>query len=141
MNYGLTSLNLRKKYKNLNEKSLSNPWLFLSLNLNKRSIDFYFENEESLITWFYGLIYFIKGNKIETKIPTISTFVLRKLKLKLIFKLKEIAEKDEKNPNKSLLILTQLNNYISTNQMGFNSLTFVQVLLLYRKIIEKKINK
>jgi hypothetical protein len=106
--------------------------------MNKRSIDFYFENEESLCTWFYGLTYYIRTHRLETKVPSVSQFVLRKAKLKLIQKLKEIAEKDEKNPNKSLLILTQLNNYISTNEMGFQSLTFIQVLLLYRKIKEKQ---
>jgi hypothetical protein len=136
--YGLTSENLKKRFKNLSEKNLRSPWLFLSLILTKRSIDFYFENEDNLITWFYGLNYFIKGNNIPANIISITHFILTKLKLKLITNLKEIAEKDEKNPNKSLLILTQLNNYVNTNQMGFDSLTFTQVLLLYRKIMEKQ---
>ena len=109
----------------------------MSLMMSKRSVDFYFESEEALTNWFYGLSYFIKSVNLTTKLPTLSQFVLRKTKLKLIQKLKEIAEKDEKNPNKSLLILTQLNNYITTNEMGFHSLTFIQVLLLYSKIKEK----
>lgn len=136
--YGLTSENLKKRYKNISEKNLKSPWLFLSLMLNKRSIDLYFDTEESLVNWFYGLNYFIKGYKIPTKIISISKFIITKLKLKLITNLKEIAERDEKNPNKSLLILTQLNNYVNTNQMGFDSLTFVQVLLLFRKIKDKQ---
>ncbi len=136
--YGLSSSNLRKRYKNLNEKNLNSPWLFMSLMMNKRSIDFYFDNEETLCTWYYGLWFFIKTNRLPIKSPCISQFVLRKTKLKLIQKLKEIAEKDEKNPNKSLLILTQLNNYIINNELGFQSLTFIQVLLLYRKIKEKQ---
>jgi hypothetical protein len=106
--------------------------------MNKRSIDFYFDNEESLSSWYYGLWFYIKKNRLNVKAPCISQFVLRKTKLKLIQKLKEIAERDEKNPNKSLLILTQLNNYITNNEMGFQSLTFIQVLLLFRKIKEKQ---
>ena len=58
-----------KKMKNLYDKNLNLPWLFLSLEINKRSIDLYFDNEEHLITWFYGLSYFVKANNLSTKIP------------------------------------------------------------------------
>lgn len=121
-------------------KELNQPWKFLSLVLPKRTIDFYFDDEEKLKVWFYGLNYFIKGYKLNTEIMTITEFIFTKLKLKLVTELKEIAEKDDKNPNKSLLVLTQLKNYALNNQYGFHSLTIPQVVLLFKKVKEKQNN-
>ncbi len=135
--YGSSTENLKKKFKNSKDKKFNSPWLFLSLDINKRSVDFYFENEDQILTWFYGLSYFIRAYNLTTKIMPVYQFVMTKLKLKLICKLKQLSESDEKNPNKSLLILTQLNNYITTHEMGFNALSIVQVLLLYKKVYEK----
>lgn len=136
--YGITSENIKKKYKNIVKTKQKQPWLFLSLILPKRSIDLYFEDEENLKCWFYGMNYFKKSYAISTEIMTVSGFLLKKLKLKLISKLKDIAETDEKDPNKSILVLIQLKNYAMNNNYGFYNLSFLKIFLLYKKIMKSR---
>lgn len=142
--YGISSENLKRRYNNLISQEINKPWLFLSLLLPKRTIDFYFESEEKLTSWFYGINYFIRGYKTETETMSISDFIITKLKLKLITELKEIHDsiysnnkKDkEKDIGKSLVVLSQLRSYVQ-NTHSFNSLSFIKVLLLYKKVKEK----
>jgi hypothetical protein len=137
--YGVTSENLKKRYKTLITNNLKDPWLFMSLVLdNNRTVDLYFNDENRLVNWFYGVHYFIKGYALSTKILTKSGFLMKKFKLRLITLLKDMAESDEVNPHKTLLVLTQLKNYAQHNNYGFHSLSFLKVFLLYYKIMRER---
>ena len=91
--YGITSENLRKRFKNMKNSSLRCPHLFLSILTKKRSIDLYMD-ELSLTKWFYGLSHFLKENKQKYKIMSTSKFLLTKLKLRMLMNLKEHYEKN-----------------------------------------------
>ena len=62
------------------------------------------------------------------------SFIIAKVKLQLIDKIKTIFDSDVKNPNKTLLIFTQLQNFAKSNEFGLNSLPFIKIFLLYLKI-------
>jgi hypothetical protein len=137
--YGVTSENLKKRYKTLITSNLKEPWLFISLYLsNNRTIDLYFSDISKLTTWFYGLNYFIKGYALNTKIMSVSGFLLKKFKLALVTNLKDMAESDEVSPHKTVLVLTQLKNYAQSNNYGFHSLSFLKIFLLYYKIMRER---
>jgi hypothetical protein len=137
--YGVTSDNLKKKYRTLIVNNLKEPWQFVSLVLNNnKTIDLYFNDVSKLGTWFYGLNYFIKGYALKTKIISVSGYLLKKFKLKLVTELKDMAESDEVSPHKTVLVLTQLKNYAQNNNYGFHSLSFLKIFLLYYKIMRER---
>lgn len=136
VSYGIATDNLKKKFKSIEKKELNKPWLFLSLVMDKRSIDWYMD-EDKLRKWFYGLKYYIKENNMIMFVPTTTQYLLMKYKMQMINKLKEYSETQDnegKNLMQSYIVLEQLRNYINNNEYGFQSLPFVKVLLLYQKI-------
>jgi hypothetical protein len=86
--YGISSSNLKKRFKNLMSNELKSPWLFFSIVTKNRSHDLYLD-EPKLNTWFYGIKYYLR--KIDTPYKIISTynFVFTRLKLKLMYMMKE----------------------------------------------------
>jgi hypothetical protein len=137
--YGISSENLKRRYKTLITSGIREPWQFVSLCLNNnKTIDLYFPDISKLGTWFYGLNYFIKGYALSTKIISVSGYLMTKFKLKLVTELKDMAESDEASPHKTLLVLTQLKNYAQSNNYGFHSLSFLKIFLLYYKIMRER---
>jgi len=109
----------------------------MSIILNKRSIDLFFESEEKLKKWFYGLRYFIIEKNLQIKIKTNFDFILSKTKLRLINELKEFNQNQlDLKDSKKLLILTQMKEYAQKNQFGFESLPVLKVILLYCKVMK-----
>lgn len=138
--YGQNSENLIKRFKNLINKELKQPWLFISFILNKRSIDLFFDSKEKLNKWFYGFKYLIEEKYLKIKIKSTIEYVLTRMKLRMITELKELTDNDIGNQHKSLLVLTQLRNFAQTNYFGFENLSFLKVLLLYVKVKKIKTN-
>jgi hypothetical protein len=91
--YGISSVNLRKRFKSMQSTQLNSPWLFFSIITPGRSVDLYME-EPQLISWFYGIKKYLKEKDMSHKAISVNNFILTKMKLKLINKLKE--EKDNK---------------------------------------------
>ncbi len=91
--YGISSENLRKRFKNMKNSNLRWPHLFFSILTNKRSIDLYMD-EVSLVKWFHGVSYFLKQNNQKYKIISTSKFLLTRLKLRMLINLKEHYEKN-----------------------------------------------
>jgi hypothetical protein len=60
----------------------------------EKSVDLYLE-EDKLSKWFYGIKYYLKLMNMKHKIISTSNFLLTKLKLKLIFRLKEDYDKNK----------------------------------------------
>jgi hypothetical protein len=86
--YGVSSSNLKKRFKNLSSNDLKSPWLFFSIVTNDRSFDLYLD-ESKLMTWFYGIKYYLKKNEVDNKLISVGNFVLTRVKLKLMFLMKE----------------------------------------------------
>ena len=86
--YGISSSNLRKKFKSMKSQQLKDPWLFFSFIMSDRSVDLYLE-ESKLCQWFYGLTYYLKKNKQKFKIISVNNFILTKMKLKLLHERKK----------------------------------------------------
>ena len=137
ISYGILSRNLLKKSKYLAETHFyKNRKQFLTLMIPKRTLDFYFESEDLLNDWVYGLSTFIKRNNLRTGIFSVSGFILTRLKYNLIMRLQEMKN-DKRFGNKSILILQELHNYFNTNSFGLYSFSFAKILLLYKKILDK----
>jgi len=131
--YGISTDNLSKRYSKLKSSKFKNQAQFLSLVSKKKSVDLYLD-EHRIKTWFYGLSYIIETKKLPVQIMTRFSFIIAKVKLQLIDKIKTIFDSDVKNPNKTLLIFTQLQNFAKSNEFGLNSLPFIKIFLLYLKI-------
>ena len=137
ISYGMLTKNLNKKSKYLSDTHFfKNRKQFLSFMLDKRTIDLYFESEELLNDWVYGLITLIKKNNLKTGVFSVSGFILTRLKYNLILRLEEMRN-DKRFGNKSTLILQELYNYFSSNSFGLYSFSFAKILLLYKKIMDK----
>lgn len=108
--YGIRTSNLiNKKIDKNNDADIKNlfktPWRFMSFITKKRSIDLYLEDEQ-LQNWFYGLKLFTKDNEVEYKLISTTKFVLTRIKLKILMKLKKIKNdisKEEKDNKKSII--------------------------------------
>ena len=59
--YGISSENLRRRFKNMKNSSLRCPHLFFSILTKKRSIDLYMD-ETALVKWFFGISQYLKEN-------------------------------------------------------------------------------
>lgn len=137
ISYGILTRNLIKKSKYLAETHFyKNRKQFLSLMMPKRTLDFYFESEDLLNDWVYGLITFVKNNNLKTGVFSVSGFILTRLKYNLIMRLQEMKN-DKRFGNKSILILQELHNHINSNSFGLYSFSFAKILLLYKKILDK----
>lgn len=129
--YGCTSKNLKKKVLSKQLKDYL-PWLFLSLHFEKRTIDLYFDNDDTINEWFLGLYYYFwrmsssNANKVTIKI---NRFFFNKLKLKLLYELKD--------KQGDLPILEQIKSFSQDNQYEFQALSACKTILLYVKICEK----
>jgi hypothetical protein len=129
--YGVSSDNIKKKFKNVTSSTLKNPWLFLSIVTPARSTDLYME-EITLNTWFYGLRHYLRKKNMWHKIISVNNFVLTKLKLKLIYKIGSKKSNNTENAYKSLV-----NNIAKEKQI--QNLSFAKILLLYLKLENPKI--
>ena len=115
--YGIMTNNLvNKKMDKNNEPDIKNffktPWRFMSFITKKKSIDLYLEDEE-LENWFYGLKCFTKDNAVEYKLISTNKFVLTKIKLKIITKIKKLKKnipEEEKDSKKSKFIRKLVKN-------------------------------
>jgi len=139
--YGQSSENLKKRFKNLLNKELKEPCLFLSVILTKRSIDLFFDSQEKLNRWFYGLKYLIEEKGLNIKIKSTIDFVFTKAKLRIIKELREYNENinnvnNNNNQNKSIAVLNQLKEYSQNNHFGFESLSVMKIILLYYKVMK-----
>jgi hypothetical protein len=109
----------------------------MSIILEKRSIDLYFESEEKLKRWFYGLRYYIIKRNPKIKIKTKFDFLISKLKLRL---LKEIRDFDDNSPelkkNKEILILNDMKEYAENDKFQYESLPVIKVILFYVKLMK-----
>jgi predicted transcriptional regulator len=125
---GCNSANLQKRlYPNVIKKY--KPWLFLSIYFAKRTIDLYFENDEQINDWFEGIYYYMWKISFNKNLPNFNLFFLTKLKLKLLYKLKDM--------NVNLSILDQIKAFEKENEIEFQSLPINKAVLLYVKICEK----
>ncbi len=129
--YGISSDNVKKKFKNVTSTNLKNPWLFLSIVTPARSTDLYME-ENTLNTWFYGLRYYLRKKNMSHKIISVNNFVLTKLKLKLIYKIGSKKTANTENAYKNLV-----SNIAKEKQI--QNLSFAKILLLYIKLENPKI--
>ena len=127
---GFESQNLISKIKP-NFFSKYKPWYFLSLWFQVRTIDLYFDNDEEMNKWFEGIYYFNKYIIEKRKSRSLNYFFFTKLKLKLLYKLK--------NMKCNLPIIKQLKYFESQNQLEYQSLPFPKVLVLYNKVCQKEI--
>lgn len=135
--YGQSSENLKKRFKNLVNKELKEPWLFLSVILTKRSIDLFFQSEDQLNRWFHGLKFLIQEKKLPIKIKTCFDFIFTKTKLRLIKELRDYNENmSSLNQDKSIPVLNQLREYAQNNHFGFESLSVLKIILLYNKVMK-----
>ena len=98
---GTYTENIKNKLANGKNQKLNQPWLFFSFLINKKTVDFYLE-EKNLNLWFYGIKIFLDMNEVSYKLISVNGFVLQKLKMKLIYELKEVL-KNQTNPDKNLL--------------------------------------
>ncbi len=100
----------------------------------------FFESDEKLKKWFYGLRYYIDIKNLKIKMKTKFDFILSKLKMRL---LREILEFNQNHPevkkNKEIVILNDIKLYAKNNNFQFESLSIVKVILLYLKLM--KLNK
>jgi predicted secreted protein len=112
--------------------SLNSPWLFFSIITEQRSVDLYME-ETKLINWFYGIKKYLMENSMNYKIISVNNFILTRMKLRLINKLREL--KDVKQ-YKDIInnILQGMISYIIQIDKTVQSFSFVKILLLYLKI-------
>ena len=153
--FGVKSKNLIKRYNEFKTPQLKKPWLFMSFIMKDSSIDL-FMKEEQILNWIFGLNEIIRKNGMTNlRVITCRGFVVKKLKLKLIQKLKEnflnqkIEEKDkEQNQSKEkscdmkdIIIVTQIKKFLKLNQLGLDQLSFAKVLLLYLKFFEIKLDE
>ena len=142
--YGIRTSNLiNKRINKNNDPDIKNffktPWRFMSFITNKRSIDLYLEDKE-LENWFYGLNCLAKDNGVEYKLISTNKFVLTKIKLKIIMKLKKLKKnisEDEKDNTKSKCI----RKFVKIKSM--ESCSFAKIFYFYHLINDDydKINK
>ncbi|MCQ2815826.1 MAG: hypothetical protein MJ252_01030 [archaeon] len=120
--------NIKKK---IWRKKITNfyPWLFLSLHLNNRTIDLYFDDDESVNKWFLGIYYYKRYFEKAVHSPKINHYFFNKLKLKLLYKIKEM--------NVNLPIIDKIKRFAEENEIEYQSLPFQKVLVLYMKINQK----
>ena len=94
---GFKTKNINSKLNNLNIQRKDEPYLFLSILLRNRSIDLYFDRLESAKKWFYGFYYYLKISKRKYKISSCTSYILFRIKCKIINRLDEdINEVDNK---------------------------------------------
>ena len=125
---GCYSKNLQKRlYPNVIKKY--KPWLFLSIYFTKRTIDLYFEKDEDINEWFLGIYYYMWKIQKKKDLPSINQYFFNKLKLKLLYKIKEI--------DGDLQILEQIKKFQNENEGEYQSLPKSKTILLYVKICEK----
>ncbi len=132
--YGQSSENLKKRFKNVLNKELKEPWLFLSIILSKRSIDLFFDSQEKVNKWFYGLKYLIEEKKLDIKIKSTCDYIFTRIKLKIIKELREYNENNLGNKNKFISVLQQLSELGQNTCFGFESLSNLKIILLYHKV-------
>ena len=142
--YGIRTSNLiNKRINKNNDPDIKNffktPWRFMSFITNKRSIDLYLEDKE-LENWFYGLNCLAKDNGVEYKLISTNKFILTKIKLKIIMKLKKLKKnisEDEKDNTKSKCI----RKFVKIKSM--ESCSFAKIFYFYHLINDDydKINK
>lgn len=136
--YGVKSQNLKSRYKEFKTENLTKSWLYLSIITDKRSIDLCLK-EDQINDWFFGLNHFVKKNSLPVHIMTVSGFAIKKIKLKLLQKLKDLFEtQDEKSAIKSIDLFILMNKYLKNNQLGLDFISFSKVLLLYIKLMNIK---
>jgi len=124
--YGISSENLRKRFKNMKNSNLRFPHLFFSILTKKRSIDLYMD-EQSIIKWFYGISHYLKESNEQFKIMSTSKFLLTKLKLKMLLNLKEYYEKNShemKNNKYGKIINDIVSGKISLLTILYNLILF-----------------
>ena len=107
---GLKTKNIINKSKILKKEKRNKPYHFMSLFLEKRTIDFYFDDEKNAQKWFYGLFRYFKISEREFKIGSCTKYILFRIKCKMI--------------NKLGVKISLVNN---------NDITFAQCLLDYVK--------
>jgi len=125
---GCFSKNLQKRlYPNVIKKY--KPWLFLSIYFSKRTIDLYFEKDEDINEWFLGIYYYMWKIQKKKDLPSINQYFFNKLKLKLLYKIKEMEG--------DLQILEQIKKFQNENEGEYQNLPKSKTILLYVKICEK----
>ena len=125
--YGISSNNLKKKYDGMDKEIFNSPWLFFSIITKKRSYDFYIE-QNKLIHWYYGLAFWLKQNKMTYKIISSSYFILNKIKLKAIQRLKDITSKNQMDKVDMKLIRGLI------SEKGIQRFSFIKIFLLVDSI-------
>ena len=123
--------NLKKRIMQRQIKDFK-PWRFLSLHFPKRTIDLYFDSEELVNEWFLGLFYYMKNIRSDVNencLPKINEFFMNKLKLKLLYELKDMKG--------DLQILEHIKTFASENELEYQALPISKTILLYVKVKEK----
>lgn len=107
--YGISSENLRKRFKNMKNSNLKYPHLFFSILTKKRSFDLYMD-EDSLVKWFFGISHYLKEKKQSYKLISTSKFLITRLKLRMLLNLKDYYQKNmnELKGNKYGKIITDI---------------------------------
>jgi hypothetical protein len=106
----------------------------------KRSVDLYLEDSQ-LINWFYGIKKHLKETDKKYKIISVNNFVLTKLKLRIMQKLKEdfsSSNKHKIDEKYKELVSGILNGkeiyFLYFLDKGIQSFSFVKILIM-RKLI------
>ena len=134
---GIYSENLKKKLLNDNQsdenvkKILKKHSQILSFIINNRSIDLYFNKEDDIKNWFYGLYYYYYNNNMSFKILSCTNFVLRRLKFKIIKKIDKISKNDDDIINNNKKIFKNLNKKNSIQKF-----TFTNLILFLNNLVE-----
>ena len=95
-----------------NLKYKNEPWLYMSIILKDRSIDFEFDDENIIKRWFYGLYHFLYRSKRVYKIASCSSFIIERLRLKLMLKSDLIP-----SSTSSVSFISSLNKYNRTHKL------------------------
>ena len=110
---GCKTRNIITKINQVNIKKKNCPYLFMSLVLRRRTIDFYFDDEINAKNWFYGLFYYFNISDRSYKINSCTNYILFRLKCKMIKKLREDITKMDECPLSSCM-LKYLKTYIKS---------------------------
>ena len=134
---GIYSENLKKKLFNDNQsdenvkKILKKHSQILSFIVNNRSIDLYFNKEDDIANWFYGLYYYYCNNNMSYKILSCTSFILRRIKFKIMRKIDKICKNDDDIKNNNKKIFKNLNKKNSIQKF-----TFTNLILLLNNLFE-----
>lgn len=126
--FGIETNNLKKKYKSLEYNT--QPWLYMSIILNEKiTIDLCL-SDENIKKWFYGLFFYLSSTQRHYKIPSVTGFVLNRIKMKSMSTLINYSE----NGNMELSSKFNIKKLINTYKDSPSRTSLVKVIIEMNKL-------